>query len=104
MPFAVTRLSARSAVLTLMVCVPASAACAARWAASAAAADALSAALPASIAAFLLFSSVSRLRPAAVFRHAVEKSATPAAQAHTDSRRLIIFIDDPPNVSLQQVP
>src|SRR6185369_10666504 len=88
------RVSAINAVLTLTVCAAASAASVAVCVASAVACDALSAASLALIAAFLLLSSASRLRPTAVFRHPAERKMTPAAQPHTDSRRVKEFIDD----------
>src|SRR5262245_27445550 len=105
MPVAATRLSARSAVFTLTVCMPASAASLAARVAAAVASDALSAALPASAAAFRLLSSASRFKPAAVFSQATETNAKPDTQAQTDSRRASVFIDDLPlNESASVVP
>jgi hypothetical protein len=93
-PVAETRWSANSAVFTLTVCAAASAAAVASRVATAVASEAFWAASLALIVAFLVFSSVSRWRPAAVFLQAVEKSASPAAHTHTDSRRVRAFIDD----------
>ena len=88
------RNGSRNLILTLTVSAAACAASAAARVASAVAWDALPAASLALIAAFLLLSSVSRLKPIAVFSHATENTNTPAAHAHRDSRRIMALIDD----------